>query len=185
MNSSSLNKNNNNKDSLISTNNNIKNLLNNFKKNFHLKYSYSYNYILKNKITHIIYNEKYHLVSCFKEFLIYDDPGEFLKRFYNISESFYKIKSYCDFYEKNSKNFPNYCILPESKYMFKNIKKKQKMLDNNIDNDNKNLKNSDNSINNNKNYNIEEEYNNIFSKTFINSINNSHDQSENNSNSNK
>jgi hypothetical protein len=56
-------------------------------------------------ITNILYNEKIHIVSCFKEILIYDDPGEFLKRFYNLNECIYKIKSYCEFYEKNSKIF--------------------------------------------------------------------------------
>ena len=93
-------------------------------------------------ITNILYNEKIHIVSCFKEILIYDDPGEFLKRFYRLNECFYKVKSCCEFYEKNSKIFPNYVPLPESKYIFKNIKKKQKMLDN-INEDNNNDKNED------------------------------------------
>ena len=47
-------------------------------------------------ITNILYNEKIHIVSCFKEILIYDDPGEFLKRFYRLNECFYKIKSCCE-----------------------------------------------------------------------------------------
>ncbi len=80
----------------------------------------------KTIISRILFNQKYHYVSIFKEILIYDDPGEFFKRFYSIEECLYKIKTYCEFYEKNSKIFPNYISLPESKFIFKNIKKKQK-----------------------------------------------------------
>lgn len=83
-----------------------------------------------NVITNIIYNEKLHVVSEFKEWLIYDDQNEFLKRFYSNNESKVKLYNLFEFYEANSKIFPNYCILPESRYLFKNIKKKQKMLDN-------------------------------------------------------
>ena len=111
-------------------------------------------------ITNILYNEKIHIVSCFKEILIYDDPGEFLKRFYRLNECFYKIKSCCEFYEKNSKIFPNYVPLPESKYIFKNIKKKQKMLDN-INEDNNNDKNEDKD---------DISYNKIFTNSIMDSI---------------
>ena len=34
-----------------------------------------------------------------------------------------------EFYEKYSKVFPNYVILPENKYLFKNIEKKQRIID--------------------------------------------------------
>lgn len=34
-----------------------------------------------------------------------------------------------EFYEKYSKVFPNYVTMPENKYMFKNIERKQKMID--------------------------------------------------------
>ena len=119
-------------------------------------------------ITNILYNEKIHIVSCFKEILIYDDPGEFLKRFYNLNECIYKIKSYCEFYEKNSKIFPNYVPLIESKYIFKNIKKKQKMLDN-INEDNNKEKDNENNIFS-------------YSKIFTNSIMNSILSENNNSN---
>jgi len=34
-----------------------------------------------------------------------------------------------EFYEKYSKVFPNYVTIPENKYMFKNIERKQKMID--------------------------------------------------------
>jgi hypothetical protein len=48
---------------------------------------------------------------------------EFLK----FSENKEKV---FEFYEKYSKVFPNYVALPgESKYMFKNIERKQKLID--------------------------------------------------------
>lgn len=34
-----------------------------------------------------------------------------------------------EFYEKYSKVFPNYVTLPENKYLFKNIEKKQRIID--------------------------------------------------------
>lgn len=38
-------------------------------------------------IDDIVYNEDRHIVSVFKDYLIFDDVGEFLKRFYNYTES--------------------------------------------------------------------------------------------------
>ena len=88
--------------------------------------SSSFNKII---ISNIIYNNKLHIVSCFKEFLIYFDPGDFLSSFYKKKESLSRLKQYCEFYSLNSRIFPNYIILPESVYIFNNIKKKQKLLD--------------------------------------------------------
>ena len=106
---------------------------------------YSYNKLFKhhsissneyNKmiISSIIYNEKLRIVSCFKEFLIFYDPGEFLANFYKLDDTQNKIKTYSEFYSQNSRIFPNYILLSESKYIFNNIKKKQKLLDNIEDN---------------------------------------------------
>ena len=39
------------------------------------------------------------------------------------------MKKIFDFYEENSKIFPNYIILSESRYIYKNIQKKQKLID--------------------------------------------------------
>ena len=134
------------------------------------KYYISYEKILSNRITHIIYSDKFHILACYKDFLIFEDPGEFLKRFYFINESIVKIKGYTQFYELNSKIFPNYVSLPESKYIFKNIKKKQKMLDNlnenEINNSSDNNNNENNDVNNNN-----DDYEKIFNKSVLNIIN--------------
>lgn len=83
-------------------------------------------------INDIIYNEPTHIVAVFKDYLIHDDLSEFLKRFYTESESIARLPKICDFYEKNSKVFPNYVNLPENKFMFKNIERKQKIIDDKI-----------------------------------------------------
>ena len=65
----------------------------------------------------------------FKDYLIEGDYSEFLQKYYNkkdINESLSKI---FDYYENCSVIFPNYIILPESKYLYKNIQKKQRIID--------------------------------------------------------
>ena len=115
-------------------------------------------------INDILYNEKTHYVEQFKEYLIYEDYNEFLKRFYSSYEINLKLKKILVFYEKYSKIYANYTVIPESRYMYKNIKRKQKMIDQ-----------MQNNGNNNSEYEEEEESNDeksntIFSSRVINSI---------------
>lgn len=99
--------------------------------NSQLKLKYKTNENIHNVICieNIIFNEKCHLVALFKDFLIYDDDYEFLKRFYNSKESNKKLILYFSYYDQYSISYPNYTILPESKYIYKNIHKKQRMLE--------------------------------------------------------
>ena len=82
-----------------------------------------------NIIDNIIYNERAHIVATFKDRLIIDDNGEFLKRYYNLDESFVRLPKFFEYYELYSKIFPNYTAIGESKYLYQNIQKKQKMID--------------------------------------------------------
>ena len=50
------------------------------KKNLERKYLTSRDYYNSKVITDIVYNETTNLVSVFKDYLIYDDVSEFLKR---------------------------------------------------------------------------------------------------------
>ena len=77
----------------------------------------------------VIYNESTHIVSIFKDYLIFDDISEFLKREYDYTESSGWLPKIFEFYEKYSRVFPNYVNLPENKYMFKNIERKQRVID--------------------------------------------------------
>jgi hypothetical protein len=99
------------------------------KQNLEKKYLTSREYYNVKIINDIIYNEQTHIVSVFKDYLIYDDISEFLKRFYFRLESVQRLPKMFEFYEKYSKVFANYVILPENKYLFKNIEKKQRLID--------------------------------------------------------
>ena len=81
-------------------------------------------------INKIIFNESCHLVAEFKEFLIYEDNTEFLKYYYLLNQSFKKLKRFLNYYEKYSIYYPNYIILHESKYLYRNIIKKQRIIEN-------------------------------------------------------
>ena len=88
--------------------------------------NYSYHKILANNL---VFNDTCRIVARFKDFLILDDNTEFLRRFYNCDESHPRLSRILNFYETYSKIFPNYMILKESKYLYRNIRKKQKMID--------------------------------------------------------
>ena len=79
-------------------------------------------------INDILYNEKTHYVEMFKEYLIYEDYNEFLKQYYSDPLLSEKLEKILIFYDKYSKIFPNYTVIRESKYLYKNIKRKQKMI---------------------------------------------------------
>lgn len=93
------------------------------------KYMTSKDFYNVKVINDIIYNENSHIVSVFKDYLIFDDISEFLKRGYDLSESSSWLPKIYEFYEKYSWVFPNYVGIPENKYMFKNIERKQRMID--------------------------------------------------------
>ena len=80
-------------------------------------------------INDILFNEKTHFVEMFKEYLLYEDYNEFLKKYYDKHITRNKLKNILIFYEKYSKIYANYTVFPESKYMYKNIKRKQKVID--------------------------------------------------------
>ena len=108
-------------------------IINNIKKKIHETLLRKYkNMPMKynsNIIDNIIYNERAHIVAAFKDRLIIDDNGEFLKRYYNLDESFVRLPKFFEYYELYSKIFPNYTAIGESKYLYQNIQKKQKMID--------------------------------------------------------
>ena len=93
----------------------------NFNNFLKLKYSsdpYTYSYQC---IKNLIFNEKCRIVSRFKDFLVLDDGVEFLNKFYNKNEQKKRLNKILEFYHKYSKVFPNYMILPENEYIYKNF----------------------------------------------------------------
>lgn len=100
------------------------------KLNLAKKYMASKDYFYSRVTSDIMYNEPRNLVSIFKDYLIYDDFSEYLKREYLYHEVIERMPRIFDFYDKYSKVFPNYVALPrEARYLFKNIERKQKLID--------------------------------------------------------
>ena len=96
---------------------------------FNKKYSKLPNNFNINIIDNIIYNEKSHIVATFKDRLIIDDTGEFLKRYYKKKESDVRLPKFYEYYDLYSKIFPNYTTFYEGKYLYQNIQRKQRMID--------------------------------------------------------
>ena len=97
-------------------------------KNFKNKYKGTKDYYNIKTINDIINNSNSHLVSGFKDYLIMGDISEFLQKNYTIKEIKEYLKLLIDFYKISSLIFPCYVLLPEKKYIFKNIRKKQKII---------------------------------------------------------
>ena len=64
----------------------------------------------------LIFNKGSHLVSVFKDYMIVDYVEEFLKRFYKLNESHYKLPQFSSFY----KNYLKFFCEPTIKHFFFN-----------------------------------------------------------------
>ena len=80
-------------------------------------------------INNLIYTENCHIVARFKDFLYYDDDTEFINKFFYKNELKKILKKVFNFYSKYCKVFPNYMILPENEFLYRNLRKKQKLID--------------------------------------------------------
>ena len=92
------------------------------------KYNRGIEFYRKKIISDIIDNETTHLVASFKEFLIYGDYSEFLQGYFQIREIKKFLPLIFDYYHSSTVIFPNYVILEEKKYIYKNIQKKQQII---------------------------------------------------------
>ena len=97
--------------------------------NFNFTIQYTKNEYNSIVVNHIIHNDPGHIVAEFKDFLIEGDINEFLQKSYKIKEINFLLPKIFEYYTNSSVIFPNYVILPESKYIYKNIQKKQKVID--------------------------------------------------------
>ena len=97
--------------------------------NFNFTIQYTKNEYNSIVVNHIIHNDPGHIVAEFKDFLIAGDINEFLQKSYKINEINFLLPKIFEYYINSSVIFPNYVILPESKYIYKNIQKKQKVID--------------------------------------------------------
>lgn len=129
---------------------NIPKQINNYLYNKYSKKEYSFSNIC---IDNLMCNDYCHIVSRFKDFLIYDDGTEFLNEFCNKNELTSRLKFIFDFYSTYIHIFPNYLVIPERIFLYKNLRKKQKVIDENNElklqkNINKKYKENDNSYDN-------------------------------------
>jgi len=117
------------KDSTFSSYN-IYKKINHYLYNKYSKNEYSFQHIC---IDNLICNDNCHLVIKFKDYLIYDDDSEFLHEFCNKNELISRLKYIFNFYSTYIHIYPNYLVIPEKKYIYKNLRKKQKVIDENND----------------------------------------------------
>ena len=118
-------------------------------------------------ISDIINNSDTHLVAEFKDYLIMGDESEFLQRKYNMKECKKYLPILFDYYKSCSIIFPNYVLLHENKYIFKNIRKKQKVIDNQQEQDEKRekIKNGEIVLNDNADFFTTKTMNSILNQT--------------------
>ena len=100
--------------------------------NYLIKHNYNKyihtNYNL-NLIENIMSNSRCHIVAIFKDNLINDDVYEYLRRFYKYYETKSRINKLCYYHIQTSVIFPNYFPLIESKYLYRSVVKKQRIID--------------------------------------------------------
>ncbi len=101
-----------------------------------------YNITLKKyyiKIINDILDDKdKHIVSLFKNYLICNEPNDYLKRYYFLNETEYRLNPIAYYYNYYTYCFPNYyCNLEIIKILLKNVKKKIKYLEEKDSYDNK------------------------------------------------
>ena len=99
------------------------------KKRLSIKYNSFENSYSLICINNLIYTENCHIVARFKDFLYYDDDTEFINKFFYRNELKKILKKVFNFYSKYCKVFPNYMILPENEFLYRNLRKKQKLID--------------------------------------------------------
>jgi len=153
-----------------------KNILNEYfkisNKMLYKKYTFG-NYSSQRYFTNcIIFNFRCRLTHLFKEYLLLNNTTEFLRHCYSSHDIKNILTKILEIYCLYSKIYPNYIILKENKFLYKNIRKKQKMIDE------KNEHNSKKKYKENMN-NIENE---LFTKSVRNEIKEFEDNSSNNIN---
>ena len=93
-------------------------------------YAIDTNFYNTKVINEIICDDSSHIVALFKDYLLYGDYSEFIQCSYSLSESRDILPKIYEYYESCSVIYPNYIVLPEAKYIYKNIQRKQRVIDN-------------------------------------------------------
>ena len=115
----------------------IKTLIKFVKQKLQKKYTYNLNFYNIKKINEIICSNNKHIVAKYKDYLIYNNYFEFLQKTYLLKESLELLPQILKYYHCNYVIFPNYVNLSQSKIIYKNILRKQKIIDQYQDLENK------------------------------------------------
>ena len=142
-------------------------------KNFKDTYSLKPDFYNIKVINEIICNENTHIVAEFKDYLIKGDYSEFIQKYYLLVDSIDCLPRIFEYYESCSVIFPNYVILPESRYLYKNIQRKQRIIDYQQELEDEKERKKNENLNNN----IEDKNEIIFNENIIDSILNQTDTS--------
>ena len=126
---------------LVTSKNKYKEYFKLSRKILYKKYTYGKYSVKKIFTNYLIFNVKCHFSLIYKEFTILNNNKEFIRNTYSMNEISYLLKKILELYCLYSRIYPNYIILKENKFIYKNIRKKQKMIDeknksNNIQNNN-------------------------------------------------
>ena len=117
-----------------------------------------YNTTIKNYNTYIInaiiFDQRNHIVTLFKNYLLWDETSEFLKRYYRKKDNTARLPKIAEYYEKYTLFSPNYfgyegLIVV---IMVKFVKKKKKYLKYLEDKEDEEEKEKDNNKNNNNDF---------------------------------
>jgi len=114
------------------------------------KYNSTPTFYQKFQILLLMENANTHLVSVFKDYLLYDDMTEFFKEYYDKKDLHLRLKTIYEYYESSSYLFPNYTAINEGKYIYRNIIKKQKLIDYLEDLEDKKMEKEQKKLNKNK-----------------------------------
>ena len=125
--------------------NSNKNKIDDYLKIAHNKIYKKYSKNLKPKydllvINSILSNARCRIVAQFKDFLLYGDYCEFLKRYYKYYEIGVRLIKIINYFQKYSIIYPNYSPLIESKYMRYNAIKKQIIINKTENNKKRNFR---------------------------------------------
>lgn len=91
------------------------------------KYSIDNKQYRMKTIDGILFNENTHLVTRFKDYLIFDDNNEFISKYYENKEIKVVLPFILEYYINYSKINPSFILNKEGKIIYKNFHKKQKL----------------------------------------------------------
>lgn len=84
------------------------------------KYESKFQFNMCSEVNSLLQDKKSRALGRFKDFKLFDQRVEILRRYYNSEEIPVRLRNYVIFYNENEDNsFPNYSVLPQKYIMLK------------------------------------------------------------------